>query len=169
MARGSRREAGFSLTEILVVLCGAAIIAGIGVPVVGTMLDHYGVVLAAQQVTTQLQYARMKAVASNEPFLVRFDAPKDSFQVETSNGTLHAGPYFLPRGVSWNSGDGSGAITFPAGYVEFLPSGNLPAAGGGSAGRVKLVNRSGVRVDIVVSAAGMIRATPAFKSTTAPF
>ncbi len=165
----ARHDAGFSFTELMVVLLGAAIVAGIGVPVLGTILDSYGVVMAAQQITTELQYARMKAVSSNESFNVRFSPAEDAFQVETSAGIIHAGPFTLPAGITWNNGDGGDAIAFEGHYVTFLPTGNVPSNGAGSAGRVKIVNRGGVRIDVVVTTAGSIRATPTYRSGGAPF
>jgi len=169
IAKRSQCHAGFSLTELLVVLCGMAIISGIGVPVVGTMLDHYGVVLAAQEITSQMQFARMKAVSSNESLRVHFLAGTNSYQIETSTGALFSGPHTLPRGISYNAGDGGNAISFPGEYVTFLPTGNVPATGSGSAGRVKIINRSGIRVDVVVTPGGMVRPTTAYKTGSPPF
>ena len=157
-----RNHAGFSLTELVVVLCGIVIITAIGVPVIGTMLDHYGVVLAAQEITNQLQFARMKAVSSNELFRVHFLAGTNSYQIETGAGVVFAGPHILPRGISWNTAAGDGGITFPGDFVTFLPTGNLPATGNGSAGQVGIINRAGIRIDVVVSPGGMIRPSNAY-------
>ncbi|MBP1597219.1 MAG: hypothetical protein H6Q05_2596 [Acidobacteria bacterium] len=167
--KGQGKEAGFSFTEVVIVVCGAAILAGLGLPVLDTMLDHYGIAMASQQIAGQLEYARMKAVSSNEPYLVRFTAGTQSFRVEAADATWQSPDYPLPRGITWNNGDAGPAIDFQGGYVMFLPSGNIPAAGDGSAGRIKLINRSGVRVDIVVTQGGRIRVTPPRKSGPAPF
>jgi hypothetical protein len=164
----SFREHGFSLAEVLLVLCGFAILAGIGVPVLDTIMSRFGTITAAQQIASQLQNTRMKAVSLNEPFRVRFVASSNSYQLETAAGQLHAGPYALPAGTTFNAGAGA-PITFPESYVLFLPNGNLPASGGGSAGRVKLINRDGLRIDIVVSPGGMVRMTPTYHSQTPPF
>jgi Tfp pilus assembly protein FimT len=64
----SNREAGFSLLELSLVLMGAMIILGIAVPAAETAINQFRLLFAAQSITTQLQYARMKAVSSNEPF-----------------------------------------------------------------------------------------------------
>jgi hypothetical protein len=45
----------------------------------------------------------------------------------------------------------------------------VPATGNGSAGRVRIINRSGVMIDIVVDNGGIIRQTPAYKNLPAPF
>ena len=169
IAKNRRKEAGFSITEVLIVICGAAVIAGLGVPVLSTMLDHFGITMASQQITSQLQYARMKAVSSNEPYLVRFVAATQSFRVEAADATWQSPDYPLPRGVTWNIGDAGQAIDFQGGYVMFLPSGNIPAVGNGSAGRIKIINISGVCIDIVVTTGGRIRATPPYKSGSPAF
>ncbi len=151
---------GFTLLELAMVLGGAFVVLGIAVPVVETILDGYRLTLAAQGVTMQMQYARMKAVSSNEPFRVNFPADlPGTYQVETSTGTRITGPFTLPSGVAWNG------VTLPGHYVEFSPTGNVAATGNGSQGRVKLINRALSQVDVVVSAGGVIRQTPTYKTT----
>jgi hypothetical protein len=162
-------EHGFSLTELVAVLFCGMILLSIGVPVLDTTLDQYRVVLAGQSVTNQLQFARMKAVSSNEAFRVNFPAGTREYRVETSTGDVVAGPFTLPAGIQWNTEDGGSGVTFPGRYVVFFPTGNVPASGNGATGRAKLINRSGVRIDIVVQVGGSVRATPTYKSSTAPF
>jgi hypothetical protein len=162
-------ERGFSLTELVVVLFAGMILLSIGVPVLNTTLDQYRVVLAAQSVTNQLQFARMKAVSSNEAFRVSFPAGTNEYRVETSTGDIVTGPFTLPPGIQWNTEDGGSGVTFPGRYVTFSPIGNVPASGNGATGRAKLINLSGVRIDIVVQVGGSVRATPTYKSSTAPF
>jgi len=162
-------ERGFSLTELVVVLFGGMILLSIGVPILGTTLDQYRVVLAAQSVTNQLQFARMKAVSSNEAFRVNFPSGTGDYRVETSTGDIVAGPFTLPQGIQWNTEDGGAGVTFPGRFVVFSPTGSVPAAGNGATGRAKLINQSGVRIDIVVAVGGSVRATPTYKSPPAPF
>jgi len=162
-------ERGFSLTELVVVLFGGMILLAIAVPALDTTLDQYRLVLAAQGVTNQLQFARMKAVSSNESYRVNFPEGTSDYRVETSTGDIVAGPFTLPPGTVWNSEDGGSGVTFPGRFVVFLPTGSVPASGNGATGRAKLINRSGVRIDIVVQVGGSVRATPTYKSATAPF
>ncbi len=166
----SKEEVGFSLTEIVLVIFGGLVLLTIGVPVVNTALDQYRVVLAAQNIANQLQFARMKAVTSNEPFRVNFPAGQNSYQVETPAGVLVSGPFFLPDGIRWNTVDSGAGVTFPGRFVLFQPTGNLPPAlQNGSTGRAKLINRSQYRIDIVVSTGGSIQLTPAYRTSTPPF
>jgi type II secretory pathway pseudopilin PulG len=165
----AKEERGFSLTELVVVLLGGMILLALAVPALDTTLDQYRVVLAAQSVTSQLQFARMKAVSSNESYRVNFPAGTSDYRVETSTGAIVAGPFTLPPGIQWNTEDGGSGVTFPGRFVVFLPTGSVPASGNGATGRAKLINQSGVRVDILVQVGGSVRATPTYKTSTAPF
>ena len=164
-----KKEVGFSLTELAVVLMGAMIILAAAVPAVNTSMNQYRLVLTAQSIAAQLQFARMKAVSSNEVFRVNFPAGQKTYSIETSTGTAVAGPFYLPNSISWNSADTGSAITFPGNYVSFTPTGAIPVTGNGSTGRVKLVSPSGYKIDIVVGTGGVIRQTPGFRGTSPPF
>ncbi len=164
-----RREAGFSFPELAIVLTGAMIILAAAVPVVNTSMNTYRLVMTAQSIAAQLQYARMKAVSSNEIFRVNFPAGQTTYSVETSAGTVVAGPFYLPNSISWNTADTGSAITFQGRYVSFTPTGAIPITGNGSTGRVKLVSPTGYKIDIVVGTGGVVRQTPTFKGTTPPF
>lgn len=160
---------GFSLTELLIVVAGASVLLSLAVPVVGTVLDQYSLIMAADQLATHLQSARLKAVSSNETFRLRFGPLARAYRIESEAGEVTAGPFWLPRGVSWNAADTGTAITFPGNFVAFLPTGSLPAGGDGSAGRVKIVNQTNRKIDIVVSSGGMISRTPTYQTTSPPF
>ena len=161
-------SAGFSLIELMIVLCGACIISAIAVPGLTRMWDNYNTVFAAQEICTQLQSAKVRAISSNEALRVSFSGT-NTYKVDLSDGTTFRGPYSLPTGVQFNTVDGDNSVTFPGDYVTFQINGALPASGNGSAGRVKLISSNGLRVDIVVDSGGMIRQTPPYKTSTAPF
>ena len=55
-------------------------------------------------------------------------------------------------------------VTFRGSYVTFQPDGTVPVSGNGSVGRVKLISRDGLRVDILVDRGGLIRQTPPYKT-----
>jgi prepilin-type N-terminal cleavage/methylation domain-containing protein len=165
---GLEGESGFSLTELMIVLTVGVIITASAVPFADFVMTQYSLVLTAEGVANELQYARMKAVSSNEAFRVRFGLD-NTYEVLLEDGTRHAGPFWFGRNVGLNTVDGGNAISFPGNEVLFLPNGALPLTGTGSAGRLKLMTGSGLRVDIVVDGGGMIRRTPTYKSPPAPF
>jgi type II secretory pathway pseudopilin PulG len=169
MRQSRATERGFTMTEIVLVMVGGSIIIAMGMPLFNTMVDSYRVVMAGQAVAMQLHYARMKAVSSNEEFHVNFPNGTTSYQVENSTGGVIAGPFFLPNGVSWNNGCGGSEVSFGNRFVNFLPTGNIPTSGQGSAGRARIINTAGAKIDIVVSSGGIIRQTPAYTGCTPAF
>lgn len=167
-AVGRSREAGFSLIEVSIVLAFAGIIAAMAVPSLIEMQNNYNNVFAAQQIATQMHFAKLKAISGNEALRVHFPS-NNSYQVELSDGTLLRGPYFLPKGISYNTVDSDSGVTFPGSYVTFQPDGAVPISGNGSIGRVKLISQNGLRVDVLVDRGGLIRQTPTYKQAPAPF
>ena len=164
----SGTERGFSMTELLIVLAVGAIIAASAIVLADFIIDQYNLVIGADAVANQLQFTRMRAVSSNEASSVRFPGG-NAYRVENEAGTVLAGPFQLPHGVEINTRDGGDPVSFPGDQVIFLPNGALPLSGTGSAGRVKLVNQSGLRIDILVDGGGMVRKTPPYHSEASPF
>ncbi len=162
------RENGFSLVELCIMFAGGLIITATAVPAFHSVMNSFRLTMAAEAITTELQFARMKAVSSNEVFSVNFTGTGGTYQVETGPGTVIAGPFQLPTGISLNNSEGA-AITFGGNIVSFSPTGTVPATGSGSAGRVKIQNQQGAHIDVVVTVAGAVRQTPVYKTSTAAF
>ena len=70
-----RRDAGFSLIDMLIVIALISIIAGIAVPAFGNLSESLKLASSAREVERELQTARLKAVTSNRPIRVRFNCP----------------------------------------------------------------------------------------------
>jgi Tfp pilus assembly protein FimT len=162
------KESGFSLVELCTVLAGAMILIVSAVPAYTSVVNSFRLVMSAGTITTELQFARMKAVSSNEVFQVRFDAAQRSYQVETGAGTVVAGPFQLPDGIVLNAGDGQAAITFGSNIVAFSPTGTVApsGSGAGSAGHVRIMNPMGSKVEVTVSTAGAVRQSRIYKSAS---
>lgn len=66
---------GFSLTELMIVVAGIAIVAAIAIPTMTEGLPNMRVGMSARAVERQLQTARLRAVSANRVMRVRFNCP----------------------------------------------------------------------------------------------
>jgi type II secretory pathway pseudopilin PulG len=70
-----RRDCGFSLIELLVVITVTITICAIAVPGVLANLDRLKVAARARDVQIELQAARLKALSANRAMRLHFDCP----------------------------------------------------------------------------------------------
>lgn len=71
----TRPNGGFSLVELLVIVAVVGILAGIGMPMLGSAIDQARLASSVRDVERELQTARLKAVATKRVMRVRFDCP----------------------------------------------------------------------------------------------
>jgi prepilin-type N-terminal cleavage/methylation domain-containing protein len=127
-----RRDRGFSLVELLIVVTIIVVAAAVALPNIGGYLRNYKIKGAAQEVAGELQSARSKAIMSNTNAGVSFvvaDADSYRFIQEDLTGGEEFGPLKdLPLGVRFevSSAAGSG----PAIRFQRLGGFCNPAAGG---------------------------------------
>lgn len=125
-----RFSKGFSLVEVLVVVAIMAAIAVIGIPAVVSQLSHLRLTRSVRDVSTELQAARLKAIAQNTRYKVEF---------VVNSGVTPPDTYTLFRysGGAWAedpgrvTGELAGAISISTPVsdftTEFYPNGTATA------------------------------------------
>jgi type II secretion system protein H len=70
-----RREAGFTLAELLTVAALVATVSAIAVPQLLSAAQRYRTTSGAREVAAQIRAARLAAVTTNRQMIVRFNCP----------------------------------------------------------------------------------------------
>ena len=97
-ATGRRGEAGFTLTELLVVLAVVALIAAAAPVLVQSALPGARALSAARTLANDLRATRGRAIASGTPAVMQFDAALRTYQAEPSGAARE-----LPTGIGFST------------------------------------------------------------------
>jgi len=137
---------GFSLVELLVCICVMGFLTSMAAPYLGAVLQNYQAQAAARQLVTDLQLARMKAVAQKTNYSVTFDSANKRYTV-----SMGVTPVFT-RNLSDYSQSLTLTDNFTNDKVTFTPVGQASQAGtttltaSGSTTRVAVTPVGGVYV-----------------------
>lgn len=85
-----RREAGFSLAELLASLALLALLAGVGLYVINT--SSWRDAAAARDFTSRLEYARQQAILDQNNYVVTFDLTNNQYTIlddDNNNGVAN--------------------------------------------------------------------------------
>ena len=159
-----RREAtnkeGFSLIELLIVLFILAIIAAVASPNVSQWLERNRLKTTCRQLTSDLQFAKMKAVAEKTQCAVVFDTANNLYRIQKWDTTL-ATPAWVTLGADRNLSDSANAsyakgVTMSQNFVNntviFTPTGQTSSLGG-----TATFTTASYTMSVIVAATGRVR------------
>ena len=120
---------GITLIELIVVMVIIAIGAVLLVPNIGAWLPNYRLRSGTRDVVSTLRMAQMKAVSTNMPYGVAFDA--NSCQLYRSSGGLitEGSPVNLPSGVQFSNNTFPVDGTLGKRFAQFNPNSSMASAG----------------------------------------
>jgi len=168
----ARREKGFSLVEVAIVVTVVALIISIAIPVALSAMRAFRASADARNVATQLALVKMRAANTFSQARLNCDTTANSCQIEicTSKGasacnifTAEGGPVLLSTGSAF----GFGSITTPAGSQTTIQnttqivfnSRSIPVDSSGAPtgeNALYITNQAGNQYAITVYASGRI-------------
>lgn len=107
----TRKSAGFSALELLVVMVIITILGAITYPILGRLAPVYRLEGATRSVAMQLQKARGRAIAEGKCFQLTFDTTAKTFQVLSKPGSSSCvTSVFQPDGLAMKIDDADSLI-----------------------------------------------------------
>lgn len=159
-----RKSSGFTMIELLIILCLMGIIAAIAMPNFMNWRHNYRLKAAAQDVYSHFQLAKLTAVRRNTFCTVVFNKDGGTYTVfmdTDRNMAVSEEEEILVTVDLQKEYEGSVKmenVTFSGDAVAFRPTGLTRGGGGGfGAGTVALANTINGRIDVVISSVGGVR------------
>jgi prepilin-type N-terminal cleavage/methylation domain-containing protein len=131
-----KKNAGFSLVELVVGLAIVAIVIALAVPAVISYQTKHGLQYATDELFADLQLARMRAARNNQPCEILFNIPgPDQYQInDLDNGGAFISTFRvstltkLRGGIRFINNSPNPADAQPLTRLRFLPQGMVDQA-----------------------------------------
>ena len=75
-------QSAFTLTEVMVIVAVIGFLAAVAGPNILQMLPRIRLNNAAQRIASDLQFARMRSIATNKEYRLNFDVSTESYRIE---------------------------------------------------------------------------------------
>jgi prepilin-type N-terminal cleavage/methylation domain-containing protein len=166
----TKRQSGFSMLELLVVVSITLVLAAIGIPRVAAVVQNYRTVGDARSIASQFALARMRAASNFTRARLNFNLAANTYQLEVWNKTaaafqIEGAVQSLSQGVTF----GFGSIATPAGSqspiaqttpITFNSRGITVDGSGNPTGNsaIYITNGNGLYFAVTASLTGQTRA-----------
>ncbi|MBW1855440.1 MAG: GspH/FimT family protein [Deltaproteobacteria bacterium] len=117
--RPKKNESGFSVVELLTTIAIIAILAAIAIPAFSGWIPRYRLKMAARDLYSNMQLAKLTAVRQNQDCSITFSTSPDNYAVSLINKTVVLGDY--GSGVKFD--DPTHSLTFATSPLTFNPRG----------------------------------------------
>lgn len=106
-----RKQAGFSLYELMVVIAIIAVLASIAIPGIIGWLPRYRLGQGAQDLLGVMQATRLRAVKENTGMTINFTFGTDKYTVTRDDGSMVTSGA-MPAGIDLSNVDLGSSVTF---------------------------------------------------------
>ncbi len=140
-----KKEAAFTLVELLIVLALLGIMLSVAVPAIRDISGRHNLEIAARSLAIDIRRTRQMAITTGTPYCLQLAVNSTSYDYRIKNClSAETERFSYPEGVSLSS-------------TTFQPSGSMPqlrfsSSGHCGGGTAVLINGAGVRSYVIVAA-----------------